>query len=219
MNYHIADLVLHLDDHLVGINKPSGLLSLPDGHDDSAPHLRSVLEPELGRIWIVHRLDRETSGVMIMARDANAHRSLNTQFERREVHKVYHALIVGNPTWESRSIDLSLRVDGDRRHRTIISELDAISAITDVRVMARYASTCLIEAVPRTGRRHQIRAHLSAVGHPIVADTLYGESQRADGSRLALHAFSLIFQHPITLQPQTISAPYPDDIAPLFQER
>ena len=87
--------VLWHDDSLLVVNKPAGLPSLPDGYQPTAPHLKSVLEPAFGPLWIVHRLDRDTSGVIVLARTAEAHRVLNTQFEKRQVTKVYHALVLG----------------------------------------------------------------------------------------------------------------------------
>ena len=93
--------ILYRDDVLLVINKPAGLPSLPDGYDASAVHVRSLLEPHFGRVWIVHRLDRGTSGVLLLARSAEAHRALNSQFDQRQVSKVYHALVHGSPKWEA----------------------------------------------------------------------------------------------------------------------
>src|SRR5512136_1995664 len=112
--------ILYIDDVLLVINKPAGLPSLPDGYDPAAPHVRSLLEPYFGRIWIVHRLDRGTSGVLLLARSAEAHRALNTQFDQRQVRKTYHALIVGSPDWEVKTVDLPLRADVGHKHRTAV---------------------------------------------------------------------------------------------------
>ncbi len=211
-----ADLVLWSDDAILVVNKPPGLLTLPDGYDPDLPHLAAVLEPLYGPLWIVHRLDKETSGVLVMARHAQAHRLLNTQFETRQISKTYHAITAGIPDWEERTVDLALQPDGDRRHRTVVAARFGKASITRLRVLERFRAYALIEAVPGTGRTHQIRTHLAAVGYPITGDALYGDgegvllSRTKPGyhkgkspekpilERLALHARSLSFKHPIS---------------------
>lgn len=223
------DLILYLDEFLLAINKPPGLPSLPDGYDPQTPHVKSVLEPELGRLWMVHRLDKETSGVMVLARTAQAHRELNGQFERHEVEKVYHALVMGNPVWEQFRAAQPLRADGDRRHRTLVDAQGGKPALTRLRVLERFGGYCLVEARPETGRTHQVRAHLAALGHPLVGDTLYGKnpglylSELKPGfgkkgcvecalmRRVGLHARSLRIMHPGKRETQMIEAPYAKD--------
>jgi 23S rRNA-/tRNA-specific pseudouridylate synthase len=116
-------LILWQDNVLVVLNKPAGLLTLPDGYHPDLPHLRSVLEPHLGRLWIVHRLDRETSGVILLARSAAAHRALNNQFEQQRIEKRYHAIVRGAPQWEQHTVDLPLRANVGRRKRTAVDNL------------------------------------------------------------------------------------------------
>lgn len=188
--------ILYSDEAVLVIDKPAGLHTLPDGYDPALPHVRSLLEPEYGRLWIVHRLDRETSGVLVLARTAEAHRSLNTQFEQHQVRKVYHALVEGCPAWQETTANLPLRVNVGHRHRTAVDPRRGKPAVTHLRVIENFADTTLVEALPKTGRTHQIRAHLSALGHPIVGDELYGA--RSSPSGLHLHALSLEFTHPIT---------------------
>lgn len=224
-----SNLVLLCDEALLVVDKPAGLPTLPDGYDPQAPHLKSLLEPEYGRLWIVHRLDRFTSGVIVLARTAQAHRALNAQFQEHTVEKVYHAIVTGDPDWDEMTIDLPLRADGDRRHRTLVDSQSGKPSVTRFRVMERFAGYSLVQAVPHTGRVHQIRAHLRAAGFPLAGDALYGGAllwatwdrqgsalEEGTGSPLlarpALHAWSLTFQHPLTGQRRRFEAPYPPDL-------
>lgn len=203
---------IYEDSALLAINKPAGLLSLPDGHDDSLPNVRSTLEPEYGRLWIVHRLDRETSGVMILARNQAAHRHLNEQFEQRQVSKTYHAIVVGSPDWDEISTDLPLRINVGRRKRTAIDQKRGKPSVTHFKVLERFGEHTLLEAKPETGRRHQIRAHLNYMEYPILSDRLYGEGGISLLiHRLALHAHSLTLRNSTDGQMITFKAPYPSD--------
>jgi len=205
--------ILWSDESLLVVNKPAGLPTLPDGYNANAPCLVKLLEARFGRLWVVHRLDRITSGVIVLARTAEAHRTLNLQFDGREVSKVYHALVAGAPAWDEQVADLPLRADGDRRHRTVVDEHRGKPAMTRLHVLERFAACALVEARPTTGRTHQIRAHLAALGYPIVADLLYGAAETEMISRAALHARSLSLAHPLTAAPLCFEAPYPDDFA------
>lgn len=219
--------VLYSDESLLVVIKPSGLRVIPDGYDPSLPYLSGMLQEQFGRVWVAHRLDKDTSGVILFARSPEAHRALNTQFERRETHKEYHAIVIGEPEWKDALIDLPLHVDGDRRHRTTIDHQYGKAAETEVRVLQLLKQFALVAALPRTGYTHQIRAHLAAVDYPILADPLYQSlkpetqtskiaSQVAAGlpiHRAALHAYQITFTHPITGQPLTLQASYPEDFA------
>jgi RluA family pseudouridine synthase len=224
------DWIIYNDDALLAVNKPAGLPALPDGYSAGAAHVKSLLESEFGRLWIVHRLDRNTSGVMILARTPQAHRALNDQFQSHQAVKVYHAVVIGSPTWEEMVVDLALQPDGDRRHRTVVDQAHGKPAITRLRLLERLGCFSLVEAVPQTGRTHQLRAHLSAVGFPIVCDPLYGGGQRlayasqAPGSgrnhppqtdpleRMGLHACRLEIEHPLDHAWVVIQAPYSADL-------
>jgi RluA family pseudouridine synthase len=229
------DLVLWETEEFLVVNKPAGLPTLVDGYQSDAPYLLDILKQAYNLIWVVHRLDRETSGVMVFARTANAHRELCIQFERRQAHKSYHALIIGDPPWNEKSVNLALRTNGDRKHRTVVDTRRGKPALTNVSVLNRFGGLSktytLVEALPHTGRTHQIRVHMAAQGHPIVADRLYGdgqgiylselktgfkgqmEKQKPLLGRLGLHARSLTLFHPTTGEQLCFDAPYPKDFS------
>ncbi|MCI0519280.1 MAG: pseudouridine synthase [Chloroflexi bacterium] len=223
--------ILLADASILAINKPAGLPTLPDGYDPAAAHVRSALEGEFGRLWIVHRLDKDTSGVLLLARSAEAHRALNAQFDGRAVEKTYHALIRGELPFGEALADYPLRANGDRRHRTVVDHERGKPARTLLRALERFKGFTLVQAEPYTGRTHQIRAHLAALGFPILADGLYGPGgalypsqvnpayrpgkagECAILARTGLHAHSLKFFHPDSGEAVEISAPYPADFA------
>jgi RluA family pseudouridine synthase len=222
--------VLFEDDALVAISKPAGVASTHDGARPGEPEVCALLEPHFGDLWPVHRLDRDTSGAMVLARTEASHRALNAQFQDRDVAKTYHAILVGSPGWEERTADAPLLADGDRRHRTIVDVGRGKPAVTGFRVLRRFKRHALVEAQPRTGRTHQIRAHAALLGNPVAMDALYGDGKPILLSelkrnyriheereeipligRLALHALRLQFTHPVTGEPVEIEAPYPKD--------
>ena len=217
--------ILFSDEHILVINKPSGLRSITDGYNPNLPHLRDYLEDEYNRLWIVHRLDKDTSGVIILARTTAAHRTLNMQFEARKIVKIYHALIVGTPHWQEMIINHQLRKNGDRKHRTVVDHVKGKPAVTEVQVIHQFKEHSLVCATPRTGYTHQIRAHFAAVEFPILSDPLYStigtrtQQPRTHDTltrlidRVALHAFMLEFTHPHDGSRLTIQAPYPQDFS------
>jgi RluA family pseudouridine synthase len=190
--------ILHQDEHIIVIDKPAGLSVLPEGWEPDAPYLRQTLEEKFGQIWIVHRLDKVTSGVMVFALTAEAHRGLNHQFERHEVKKIYHAIVEGIPPWNERNARHMLQTNVGRKHRTVVVHKRGKNSETDFKVLKRGQNEALIEARPKTGRTHQVRVHLSALGFPLLGDSLYGASETELIRRPALHAYALGFMHPIT---------------------
>ena len=201
--------ILHKDEHMLVIDKPAGLPVLPDGWDTGAPYLLHLLEAEHGKLWVVHRLDKTTSGVIVFARDPETHRSLNLQFETHETEKRYHALVEGNPKWSETTAIHPLRVNVGHKHRTAVNDKHGKPSETAFKVMKRYQTSALIEAQPKTGRTHQIRVHAYALGHPLLGDTLYGAKDVSVISRPALHAHSLTVS--LNGEPMTFHAPYPED--------
>ncbi len=193
------------------VNKPSGIPVLPDGWEKDAPYLVKLIEEQLGKIWVVHRLDKITSGVMVFARSKDAHRALSMQFEQHEVKKIYQALVVGNPDWDEHTARHPLRVDVGHSHRTVVDDRRGKPSETTFRVLERFNGFSLLEAIPATGRTHQIRVHAFAIGFPLLGDTLYGDKKTDLISRPALHAESLTITHPVTGERMTFHAPKPED--------
>jgi RluA family pseudouridine synthase len=209
--------VLYADSSILIVDKPSGVLSIPDGYDHSLPYLGRLLEPSYGRLWVVHRLDKETSGVIVFARNFEAHNKLNHQFAGRQVTKTYHAIILGSPEWEHQVLEIPLRTNVGRRNRTAVDIAGGKPALTRFRVLESFPGFTLLEAQPETGRTHQIRAHLFKLGFSILSDPLYGTGEISPLiGRLALHASTLSIWHPTTGQMETFTAPYPQDFKDLL---
>jgi RluA family pseudouridine synthase len=221
--------ILLEDDTIIVINKPAGLLVLPDRFDRKLINLYELLKETLGNIFIVHRIDRETSGVVLFAKTAEAHALLNTAFEKRQVEKIYRAIVVGSPNADSGCIDFSITENEHGVRKMKIDKKNGKEAITDYKVIEKYNGFALVEVKPHTGRTHQIRIHLSAIGLPILADPLYGSggwfflssikrNYKSSGeekpllARTALHAFSLSLIHPATSKKMSIEAPMPKDM-------
>jgi tRNA pseudouridine32 synthase/23S rRNA pseudouridine746 synthase len=203
--------ILYEDAEILIVIKPAGMPVLPDGWDEDAPYLVKLLEEPFGKTWVVHRLDKITSGVMVFARTSEAHRSLSMQFEQHEAQKVYHALIVGEPEWDQHTARHPLLVDVGHSHRTVVDHRKGKSSETAFRVLERHTGTSLLEAVPATGRTHQIRVHAYAIGFPLLGDTLYSAPVTDLIARPALHALSLAFTQPASGERVSFTAPYPDD--------
>lgn len=189
--------VLHCDDFIIVLNKPAGLLTQPGLGPRNQDCLSTRVAAALPGALIVHRLDMETSGVIVMARDPETHRRLSRQFHDRMVEKRYIAIVHGSPDADDGEIDLPLRKDIDDRPRSIVDHVHGKSSQTRWRVVDRLRDCTRLDLRPTTGRSHQLRVHLAAVGHAILGDSLYAPpSVRSLSSRLMLHAMSLSFTHP-----------------------
>lgn len=209
--------LLYLDDTILILDKPAGFPVLPDGWEVNAPYLVKMLEAEHGRLWVVHRLDKTTSGVMIFARTAEAHRNLNVQFEKHEAEKLYHAILVGLPGWDEKTARHPLRADVGHKHRTMVDTKAGKRAETRFRLLERLAAHGLVEASPLSGRTHQIRAHAAALGHPLLGDPLYGAPETDLIGRPALHAYSLTIAHPDSGERLSFKAEYPEDFETVLE--
>jgi RluA family pseudouridine synthase len=217
--------IQHVDDAIIVLNKPAELPVLPDGWQQDAPYLVRMLEEQFRDksqdtgtgIWIVHRLDKGTSGVMVFARTAEAHRDLNIQFEHHEAEKTYHAVLVGVPPWDEKIANHPLRMNVGHKHRTAVDPRHGKPAETRFTVLRHYKFHALIEAQLMTGRTHQIRAHAYALGYPLLGDALYGAGPAQMIDRPALHAYSLTIMNPHTGQRETYTAPYPADFTRVLE--
>lgn len=215
--------IIHEDPDLLVIDKPAGILSIADGYIKDLPHLRTLLEPEFGRLWIVHRLDKDTSGVMLLARTVTAHKFINEQFTNHSIYKEYIALVCGTSPLEF--VDNSpLKVDGDRKHRTVIDHQKGKPAFTGFQTLQTFQrDVSLVAAKPKTGFTHQIRCHLLHSGFPILGDRIYSTTDSDDLSlslgikRVALHAREITFCHPTGHQTVTFNAQTPQGFLEAIQ--
>jgi len=198
--------LVHVDASLLVLDKPAGLLSVPGRGEDKQDCLSTRVQARYPDALVVHRLDMATSGLMLMARSVGIQRALGAQFERREIHKRYVAVVQGLPTpaespdgWSL--IDLPIIVDWPRRPLRIIDAELGKASQTRWRMLAHdsTAQTTRLELKPLTGRSHQLRVHLQALGHPILGDRLYAPAAVcAMAERLLLHACALAFTHPVS---------------------
>lgn len=191
------DLV-YSDDWLLVVQKPAGLLSVPGRGADKADSLITRVQQQFADALIVHRLDRDTSGLLVLARGAEMHRRLSIAFAAREVDKRYVARVAGKPECASGEINLPIIVDWPNRPKQHVNYTTGKPSLTKYELLAYDATsdTSLLELEPVTGRTHQLRVHLSEIGHPILGDTLYGGTFARAAERLLLHARSLAFMHP-----------------------
>jgi 23S rRNA pseudouridine955/2504/2580 synthase/23S rRNA pseudouridine1911/1915/1917 synthase len=227
--------ILFENDAFVAINKPAGMLSIPD-REGKEPSLKAALREKYGNIFTVHRLDRDTSGVIVFAKDEATHKFLSEAFEHRDVEKLYQGLVQGSPAQTSGSIDMPI-MEHPAKAGTMVVNRHGKASLTDYEVLEDLGLYSLVQFRIHTGRTHQIRVHMQALGHPIVCDELYGEArpillssfkrnfklskaeeqERPILSRLALHSQLLHFKD-AKGEFHTIEAPLPKDIRALMQQ-
>ncbi len=189
--------VLYHDDYLVALEKPSGLLSVKGIGIDKIDCLEVRAASAIEGCRIVHRLDMDTSGVIVLARDADTHRELSRQFQDREVYKTYIAVVGGLVQDDEGSIDIPIRKDMDNPPKQCVDFKQGKPSLTNYEVLERVNDTTRVLLKPITGRSHQLRMHLKEIGHPILGDNLYAPDVLRDASdRLLLHATTLTIIHP-----------------------
>ncbi len=229
--------LLYADEAIIIVNKPPGILTIPDRHDPAIPNILGYLRDRYESVFTVHRIDRETSGILCFARDEASHRALSMQFQDRLVDKVYMVLVQGTVLGEEGRIENYLADHPTIPGRMVIVKRDGKKSITEWRVTERFRHFTLLDAHIKTGRQHQIRVHFKHLGHPLAIDTMYANkdklmlseikrkftiSENAEEqpimSRLTLHAHQLGITHPLTGERVHFTAPAPKDFAALLTQ-
>jgi RluA family pseudouridine synthase len=227
--------VLYEDEALIAFDKPSGMLIAPDRWDKSRENLMDLVHEKMGHhVANVHRIDADTSGLVLCTKDKVSLDFVSGQFQSKTVAKVYHAITTAIPEDDEFTVDLVIKEDEAKPGRMCVVKKHGKASLTECSVLGKFpqphgrTSFAYVECRPLTGRTHQIRIHLAATGTPILNDPFYGNDAqlllsdlkrgykgRADEkpliARLALHAGSLTFKHPITREPMTITSPLPKD--------
>ncbi|PJF09679.1 pseudouridine synthase [Pseudorhodobacter sp. MZDSW-24AT] len=201
--------VLHADAHILVVDKPAGLLSVPGKLEGRQDCLISRLMAEYWDALVVHRLDCDTSGVMIFARTKQAQAYLGQEFEKRRAQKTYVARVWGVMEADSGHVDLPLGSDWPNRPRQMVDPENGRPAQTDWEVVARTETETRVRLYPRTGRSHQLRVHMLALGHVIIGDQIYATGPARAADRLMLHSEMLTLHHPATGAPVSFTAPAP----------
>ncbi|MCL6523654.1 MAG: RluA family pseudouridine synthase [Thermoflavifilum sp.] len=219
--------IIWMSDEWLAINKPAGWLSVPDRFNSQLPNLLSWLRERYSAVWIVHRLDKDTSGVILFALSAQAHRDLCQQFAARQVYKEYWGIVEGRVNFQEKTVDLPIAPEGRATGKMRIDQ-SGFPTITHLQLVEQYTRHAWLKIIPATGRTHQIRVHLQHVGLPLVADPLYGNGkplmasslyrrfrQKPDErpllARTALHAAILEIEYPQG-QKHHFEAPLPKDM-------
>lgn len=188
--------ILHDDHELLVVDKPEGLLSVPGKGEHLADCLLSRVQAAFPEARLVHRLDRDTSGVMIFGRTPHAQRHLGLQFEKRQTKKTYVARVHGRLEPKTGTVDLPLIVDWPNRPKQMVCHETGKAAVTDWRVQRYGDDETRVKLMPQTGRSHQLRVHMLAMGHPILGDPFYAEGPALEAPRMMLHAEELRVKHP-----------------------
>ena len=233
---NVKKYIVYQDDDLVALNKPSGLLSVPDRFDEQLPSLKKMLKDEFGEIFVIHRLDRDTSGLILFARNAEAHRYYSGIFEERKVEKTYLGMVHGVLPQGQGTIDKPIAPHFTVKGKMMVYRKGK-NSITHFSVIEAFGLYSLVEFRIETGRTHQIRVHMQDMGHPVVCDALYGteepvllsrikrnyklskqeEEERPLLNRLALHSWKLGFTdtHGKSI---SLEAELPKDMAAVLQQ-
>jgi len=229
--------ILHEDEDLVIVNKPARYLSIPDRFDETKPNVLGFLNNKYGKVFTVHRLDKETSGILCFAKNVEAHKALSQQFQERTVEKIYYALVDGIMTPTEGEINQGIAPHPAKPGKMMVSNKGKKS-LTTYKVIEQFRNFALVEANIKTGRTHQIRVHFEAIGFPLAIDALYGtrtgfllsevklkkfklgkgKEERPLMSRTTLHAYRLEIDQPTTQKRLIIEAPLPKDFAAVVKQ-
>ena len=229
--------ILFEDDHLVVIHKPANYLTIPDRFKLDKPNCYAYLNQKYGKVFTVHRLDKETSGLLVFARTESAHRTLSLDFQRRKIGKIYLALVDGNIHHEEGRIEAPLEPHPFKAGEMRVSHKNGKASLTEYKVIERFRQYDLVEVNLKTGRTHQIRVHFAYLGHPLAVDSTYGnsdgfylskvkkkynigkyEEERPLMSRVTLHATGLEFNHPETEEVMRITSDLPKDFRAVLNQ-
>ncbi|HUX91709.1 MAG TPA: RluA family pseudouridine synthase [Gallionellaceae bacterium] len=203
--------LIYRDQYLLAVNKPAGLLSVPGRGEDKADSLATRVQAEYPDALVAHRLDRDTSGLLLFPRGARMHRQISMMFEKREMQKSYVAVVMGKLAQQQGEVDLPLIVDWPNRPRHMVDAVNGKPAQTRFQVLSYdlASNSSRVALEPITGRTHQLRVHMSATGNPIVGDSLYGGDADGRAERLLLHAHTLDFKHPVSGKAMELIAALP----------
>jgi RluA family pseudouridine synthase len=227
--------IIYEDDYIVAVNKQAGILAVPDRYNPNIINLKHLLGLKYGEIFVVHRLDKGTSGIMIYAKDAVTHKAFNEMFEKQEIEKIYHVLVKG--VFPKNEIDIDIPIMPSQGKKGIsIPSARGKQSLTKVKVLDRYDRATMLECNLVTGRSHQIRVHLSTLGFPLYVDLDYGGNEsfkisdfkkrfnlkknteeRPILDRLSMHAYSMRFIHPRTNKELYLVSEYHRDFAAMVQ--
>jgi 23S rRNA pseudouridine1911/1915/1917 synthase len=227
--------IIYEDADILVLNKPAGLPVLAERWDKDAQSLVALLQSKYPNIATAHRIDKDTSGLLLCVKHTEAARAMAEAFYNGKVQKLYLALLHGKLPQATVSCTLALRLDANRKHQTEVDPKHGLEARSDFRVIESWRSFSWVEVQIFTGRTHQIRAHAKAMGNPLVGDSLYGgqslklsafkskyrgdrETERPLINRPALHAATLSFCHPMSGEDLSFSVPLPKDLAVALQQ-
>tara|TARA_R110002072_G_scaffold13413_3_gene56076 strand:+ start:2973 stop:3650 length:678 start_codon:yes stop_codon:yes gene_type:complete len=190
--------ILHVDDHILVLDKPAGLLTVAGNRPELADCLETRVLAEFPAATMIHRLDKDTSGIIVLALNARAHAHIGKQFEKRLTRKSYMALVWGQVAAASGRIDQPMKSDWPNRPKQHVDPVDGRPAITDWQLVETGTNYTRVRLSPLTGRTHQLRVHMAWLGHPVLGDNLYAPREAlAARDRLCLHAEALEFRHPL----------------------